>query len=283
MGCDGPMTANVHGLDQRRTECFLRGCHRGCPSITPGSGPARGPRHSRAVRETLVLRTTFANTWRTMDHVTDIIGYVRVSTDEQADSQLGLEAQRSAIAAEAERRGWRVITIFEDAGVSGKDLNRPGMKLVLETLKARRADVLVVAKLDRLGRSLLDLAGLIDKAGKQGWALVALDIGVDTGSLTGKAMAGMMAVFAELERGLIGQRTRDALRAARARGTVLGRPRVLSDAVVARILAERSAGLSYRAIAKRLTDEGIPTAQGGSEWKASTLHRVVTSAEGRSR
>ena len=81
---------------------------------------------------------------------------------------------------------------------------------------------------------------------------------------------------------MIGQRTRDALRAARARGTVLGRPRVLPDSVVARILAEREAGLSYRAIAKRLTDEGIPTAQGGSEWKPSTLHRVVGSAQRRS-
>jgi DNA invertase Pin-like site-specific DNA recombinase len=150
--------------------------------------------------------------------MTDAIGYVRVSTEEQADSRLGLEAQRAAIVAEAERRGWRLVEIVEDAAVSGRDLHRPGMELVLRARQARRVDRLVVAKLDRVGRSLLDVAGRIDQAARQGWALVALDVGVDTGRLTGKAMAGMMAVFAELERGLIGQRTRDALRAARVPG-----------------------------------------------------------------
>lgn len=214
--------------------------------------------------------------------MTDAIGYVRVGTEEQADSQLGLEAQRAAILAEALRRGWRLLEIVEDAGVSGKDLNRPGMALVLEALRSKRADTLVVAKLDRLGRSLLDLAGLIDKAGKQGWALVALDIGVDTSSLTGKAMAGMMAVFAELERGMIGQRTREALQAARERGTVLGRPRSLPDDVVQRIVGLSEAGSTLRAIAATLTREGVATAHGGREWHASSVRAVLGSAKKRS-
>lgn len=192
-----------------------------------------------------------------------------MSTDEQADSRLGLEAQRAAIIAEAERRGWRLVEIVEDAAASGRDLERPGMALVLHALQGRRADTLVVAKLDRLGRSLLDVAGLIEMAARQGWALVALDVGVDTASLTGKAMAGMMAVFAELERGLIGQRTRDALRAARERGTVLGRPRVLSDEVLERIVAERAEGASLRAIARQLDEDGVPTAHGARHWQVS--------------
>jgi DNA invertase Pin-like site-specific DNA recombinase len=210
--------------------------------------------------------------------VTDAIGYVRVSTDEQADSQLGLEAQRSAIVSEAERRGWRLLEIVEDAGVSGKDLQRPGMALVLEALRDKRADTLVVAKLDRLGRSLLDLAGLIERANKQKWALVALDIGVDTATLSGKAMAQMMAVFAELERGMIGLRTREALEAAKRRGTRIGRPPTLGATVVDRIVVDAAAGLSLRAIAARLNEDHVPTAQGGREWHASTVRAVLRGA-----
>jgi DNA invertase Pin-like site-specific DNA recombinase len=210
--------------------------------------------------------------------VTEAIGYVRVSTDEQADSRLGLEAQRAAIVAEAEKRGWRLVEIVEDAAVSGRDLSRPGMAIVLRTLQSHRADTLVVAKLDRLGRSLLDVAGLIDQAARQGWALVALDLGVDTSTLTGKAMAGMMAVFAELERGMIGQRTRDALRAARARGTVLGRPRILSDDTLLRIATAWAAGSSLRAIARELNEERVPTAHGAAEWRVSSVQSALRSA-----
>ena len=204
-----------------------------------------------------------------------------MSTEEQADSQLGLEAQRAAIIAEAERRGWHLVEIIEDAGFSGKSLDRPGMTLVLEALKEKRADTLVVAKLDRLGRSLLDLAGLIDKAGKQGWALVALDIGVDTASLSGKAMAGMMAVFAELERGMIGLRTREALRAARERGTVVGRRSTLPAEVADRIKAEHAAGRSLRAIAEGLNTDGVATGQGGARWHASSVSAVLRASERR--
>jgi DNA invertase Pin-like site-specific DNA recombinase len=207
--------------------------------------------------------------------MTDAIGYVRVSTEEQADSQLGLAAQRAAIIAEADRRGWRLIEIVEDAGFSGKSLNRPGVRLVLEALKDKRADTLVVAKLDRLGRSLVDLAGLMDLAGKQGWALVAMDIGVDTTSLSGKAMAGMMAVFAELERGMIGLRTREALAAARERGTIVGRRSRLPREIIDRITSEREAGRSLRAIADGLNADGVPTGQGGRRWYASTVKKVV--------
>lgn len=211
------------------------------------------------------------------------IGYIRVSTEEQADSQLGLAAQRAAILAEAVRRGWRLVDVIEDAGFSGKDLNRPGMLLVLEALREKRADTLVVAKLDRLGRSLLDLAGLIDKAAKQHWALVALDIGVDTSSLTGKAMAGMMAVFAALERGMISHRTREALRAAGLRGTKIGRTSVLPDDVVARMLRERAAGRSLRDIARGLDADGVPTGQGGRRWYASSVTAALGAAASRTR
>ena len=210
-----------------------------------------------------------------------VIAYTRVSTDEQVDSGLGLAAQRTAILAEAERRGWDEVEFIEDAGYSAKDLQRPGIQAAMDALKHHRADVLVVSKLDRLSRSLIDFAGLMDQATRQHWALVSLDIGFDTGTPSGRAMASMMAVFSQLERELIGQRTRDALRALQARGVRLGRPRQLPGAVAARIAESRRAGATLQAIADELNADGIATAQGGAKWRPSSVRSVLhyTSAE----
>jgi len=207
-----------------------------------------------------------------------VIGYMRVSTEEQAESRAGLEAQRAAILAEAERRGWHLVEVIEDAGFSGKSLKRPGIATALDALRRHRADALVVAKLDRLSRSLLDLAGLMETATREHWALVALDVNVDTTTPSGKAMASMMGVFAQLERDLIGQRTREALAIRRREGVQLGRPRLLPEAVVARIVAERAEGAALQLIADRLTAEGVPGGQGGRRWYASTVRAVLVSA-----
>src|SRR3954471_17210081 len=95
---------------------------------------------------------------------TTYIGYLRVSTDEQADSGAGLEAQRSAILAEAQRRGWSEVRFIEDPGFSGKDPRRPGLRLALEVLARGDASGLVVAKMDRLSRSLLDFTSIFAQA-----------------------------------------------------------------------------------------------------------------------
>jgi DNA invertase Pin-like site-specific DNA recombinase len=142
-----------------------------------------------------------------------VLAYVRVSSAEQAESRGGLEAQRATILAEAERRGWQLVDVIEDAGWSAKDLKRPGIQAALETLRRGQADALVVAKLDRLSRSLLDFAGLMAVAQRQAWALVALDVDVDTSIPAGEAMASLLATFAQFERRLIGQRTREAMAA----------------------------------------------------------------------
>src|SRR5947208_108517 len=96
-----------------------------------------------------------------------VIGYVRVSTDEQRSSGAGLAAQRAAIEAECRRRGWHLVEIIEDAGYSAKDLKRPGVQVALETLQRGEAGALVIAKLDRLSRSMLDFTALMAKATKQ--------------------------------------------------------------------------------------------------------------------
>src|SRR5438046_833544 len=109
-----------------------------------------------------------------------VIGYIRVSTAEQADSGLGLEAQRQTIELEVARRGWTLVGSYEDAGLSGKRLaGRPGIEAALQAVENGTADALVVAKLDRLSRSMLDFCTLMVRSQKKRWALVALDLGVD--------------------------------------------------------------------------------------------------------
>ena len=210
-----------------------------------------------------------------------MVAYIRVSTEEQADSRLGLEAQRAAISVECERRGWMLLETFEDAGASGKSLvGRPALEKALEAVQSGEAGALVVAKLDRLSRSLLDFAALMEQARRQGWALVALDLGVDTTTPAGEMMANVMATFAQFERRLIGARTKDALAIKRSQGVRLGRPRTLDQHVVDRIAAQRAGGASLRVIADALNDESVPTAQGGALWHASTVRAVLLSEGG---
>jgi DNA invertase Pin-like site-specific DNA recombinase len=208
-----------------------------------------------------------------------VLAYVRVSTDEQKASGAGLAAQRAAILAECERRGWLLIDVIEDAGYSAKDLKRPGVRIALEALRAGDADALVVAKLDRLSRSMLDFAGIMAAAQKQGWGLIALDCAVDTTTPAGEAMANVLATFAQFERRLISQRTKDALAIKRAQGVRLGRPRSLPDGVVERISAERKSGRTLGAIATGLNDDNVRTAQGGAQWHPSTVAAVLKSVE----
>jgi DNA invertase Pin-like site-specific DNA recombinase len=202
------------------------------------------------------------------------IGYVRVSTDEQATSGLGIAAQRSAIEDECRRRGIPLGRVFDDQGLSAKDLKRPALQDALELLETGAANLLIVSKLDRLTRSVHDATGLMQRAEKSGWGLVALDVAVDTTTPQGAAMAQVLAVFAELERKMIGQRTRDALAIKRAEGVRLGRPRQLPEDVVDRIVRERDAGSSWPAIARALNADAIPTAHGGRQWHPATVRLV---------
>jgi DNA invertase Pin-like site-specific DNA recombinase len=204
-----------------------------------------------------------------------VIAYVRVSTEEQADSRAGLEAQRAAIQAECERRGWQILEVIEDAGYSAKDLKRPGVRAALEQLERKGADGLVVAKLDRLSRSMLDFTAVMAKAQIQGWALVALDCAVDTTTPAGEAMAHVLATFAQFERRLIGQRTREALAMKRKQGVRLGRPRSISPKLARRIKSMRSRGLTLQAICDKLNGEGVPTPRGGSTWRPTSLRSVL--------
>jgi DNA invertase Pin-like site-specific DNA recombinase len=202
---------------------------------------------------------------------TRVVGYARVSTSEQTDSGLGLDAQRAAITAECERRGWTLIELVEDAGFSAKSLDRPGMKRALELLARGDAGLCVVAKLDRATRSVMDAA--------EGWKLVALDLGLDPTTPSGELVAHILAAVAQWERRAIGARTKEALSAKRAQGVRLGRPTELSSEVVARIVSAHRDGRGWSAIARELNADKISTAHGGRMWHPSTVRAVVLSHE----
>lgn len=202
--------------------------------------------------------------------------YLRVSTREQADSGAGLAAQESALRLAAAQRGWTVAAVCTDAGSTGKNMKRPGLAEALRLVESGEADVLAVAKLDRLSRSVADFAAIMARSVRNGWALVALDLGVDTTTSGGRLIANIMAALAEWEREVIGERTRDALAEKRAAGVTLGRPPApLDAAVVQRILDERAQGRSLPVIANRLNDDEIPTARGGLRWYPSTVRDVL--------
>ena len=208
-----------------------------------------------------------------------VVAYVRVSTAEQAESGAGLAAQRASIQAEADRRGWTIVEWKEDRGASGKSLDRQSLTEALELIESGKAATLVVAKLDRLSRSLVDFAALMQRARAKGWNLVALDLGIDLSTPAGEFLASVMASAAQWERRIIGQRTREGLAAKKAAGVRLGRPSGLPADVLNRIVNAHQGGTSYSAIARELNSEGVKTAQGGVKWYPATVKAVVNSQD----
>jgi len=143
-----------------------------------------------------------------------LIGYMRVSTGEQS-----LDLQRDALARTGCER------IYDDV-CSGRATDRPGLSKALDA--AREGDALVVWKLDRIGRSLPHVVGLVGDLQKRGVGLKVLTGDVDTTTATGRLVFGIFATLAEFERDLIHERTMAGLAAARARGRAGGRPRVMT-------------------------------------------------------
>src|SRR5262245_7538759 len=122
---------------------------------------------------------------------------------------------------------------------------------------------------------MLDFSKLMAKTTREHWALVALDVAVDTSTPSGEAMANMLATFAQFERRLISQRTKEALAVRRAQGIRLGRPPTLPLSVVGRIQRQRARGDSLRKIAEDLNRDAVATAQGGAQWYAATVRHVL--------
>lgn len=207
-----------------------------------------------------------------------MLGYLRVSTEDQADNGHGLNAQRATIQAEADRRGDQELRWIEDAR-SGKNMERPGLTYALSLLAAGDEDTMIVAKLDRLSRSITDFGRILEHARKHDWTLVVADMNLDLATPMGEVVANVLMSFAQFERRMIGVRTKEGLAAARAKGVKLGgdrgtaKPRVPAD-VERRIRRARADRRTYRDIAEELNRDGVPTANGGREWYAATVRYV---------
>lgn len=208
---------------------------------------------------------------------TKAIAYTRVSTGKQAESGLGLADQRQLIEKAAEYRDLDIVHWAKDAGVSAKSLKgRPALAEALERLDAGDAQVLIVAKLDRLSRSVADFAHLLDRSRKKKWQVVVLDIDVDSTTAAGELTVNVIASAAQYERRLISDRVKAAHRQLKLRGQRAGQRPLLPEEVRQRIAREREDGRSLRAIADDLNEDEVATAKGG-RWHASTVSHVLRS------
>ena len=184
--------------------------------------------------------------------------YLRVSTTDQT-----VENQQRELQAVAERHGWNVVAVFTDAGISGtkgRD-KRPGYDRLCHGIARREFDQVAAWSVDRLGRSLQELVGLLGELHAKGVDLYLHQQGIDTGTPAGKAMFQIMGVFAEFERAMIVERVKAGLSRARSQGKRLGRRPVAED-VVERIREQLAMGAGILKTAKAL---GVGT---------GTVHRV---------
>lgn len=205
----------------------------------------------------------------------EMIAYLRVSTPSQAATGFGLAAQRAAIQNYAYPRGWQLSWI-SDAGRSAATLQRPGITDALTLLETRQADGLIVARLDRLSRSLRDFTQLIELSKRQHWTLVCIDPGLDLSTPTGELAATILAAVAQWERRSIVERSREGYAAALAQGRIFGHRRPLLLQTMQRIHTETAAGVSANRIADGLNADHVPTASGHGSWTPQQA-RVVAS------
>jgi len=219
------------------------------------------------------------------------IGYTRCSTNEQADSGLGLEAQAERIRAYCTMRGSELLDLITDAGVSG------GKPLASRDGGERKADGVVMLKLDRMFRNAGDCLNTVERWEKSGVALHVVDLGgnaIDTTSAAGRFMLVVLAGAAEMERNLTRERTRSAMAVKRGNGQRIGSvpygsdlaedgatliPNDAEQAVITEIRAWRAAGWTLERTADELTARAVPTKTGKSgSWThqavARTLKRV---------
>lgn len=216
---------------------------------------------------------------RTAAAAAKAVAVIRVSTQAQEASGLGLEAQIEANEAFALANGLELVGSYSDTA-SGKTApaDRPGMAQALADLAAGRAGVLLATRADRLTRVTADLYGLMDQSARQGWCIRTADGVVNTCSESGQLMAQVAGLFAEQERRLISARTSAALQAKKAQGHRLGRKISVDRTGRDRVRELRLAGTTMQQIAISLNAEGITTVT-GKPWTWQNVQRVCNSLQ----
>jgi len=184
-----------------------------------------------------------------MSERTRVALYIRVSTSQQTTENQRIELERVA-----QSRGWQVIQVYSDEGISGSKgrSERPALNALLKDAVRGKFDLLAVWSIDRLGRSLQHLVSTINELNAVGVDLYVHQQALDTSTPSGKLAFSIFGALSEYERELIRERTRAGLERARRNGVKLGRPTNLNDSVKAAILALRSQNHSIRTIAKQL-------------------------------
>ena len=206
------------------------------------------------------------------------IGYIRVSTDEQAKEGVSLENQEQKIRDYCKLKDFEILEIIQDAGISAKNLRRPGAQKVLEMASNKMVDAVVVYKLDRMFRSTVDALETTKQFDKWNVSFHSIEESLDTKSAMGKFFFTLIAALAEMEREIIGERTRDVLQRKKANGEVYGnvpfgfkkfKGKLLNhDAeqkVVQTVLGMRQKGLNYSRISRELNHMGLKTKK-GNQW-----------------
>ena len=217
------------------------------------------------------------------------IGYVRVSTDRQAEHGVSLDAQDAKIRAMAIVQGVSLLEVIVDGGESAKSLNRPGLRRLLSLVNSGSVQAVIVAKLDRLTRSVKDLCGLLELFEKKNVALVSVAESLDTGTAAGRLVITIMGAVSQWEREAIGERTRDALQHKRSKGERVGNIQFgyrlapdgkhlevdpSEDAILTEIWELRKHGGTLRGIAASLNGRTWRTRR-GSTWRHEHIARII--------
>ena len=220
----------------------------------------------------------------------DVVAYFRVSTAEQANEGVSLDAQAAKASAWCTLSGMAIAATYTDAGLSGKRAdNRPALQRALADVTARRG-VLVVYSLSRLSRSTRDAIAISERLNKAGAELVSLTESIDTTTASGRAFFGVMSVMAQLEREQLAERTTAAMQHKKSKGERVGAvpfgydldddgvhltPNASEQEIIDLVHQLRDEGFSMRAIADELTRQGVTTKTGNQSWNFGSVRRIL--------
>lgn len=222
------------------------------------------------------------------------IGYIRVSTDQQAEHGVSIDAQQAAITAYCAMRGLELVDVVIDAGISGGTplAERTGGKRIAAAIKGKQVQAIVAYKLDRIFRDASDCLAVTSLWDKANVSMHLIDMGgqsIDTATAMGRFFLTVMAGAAELEKNLIGERTAAAMQHKKNQGQRVGAipygytlssdgktltPNAAEQKVIAAIQELKVGGLSLRAIAKELAARGY-AARNGNVFQPTQINRLI--------
>jgi DNA invertase Pin-like site-specific DNA recombinase len=223
-----------------------------------------------------------------------VIGYCRVSTEDQSVHGHSLPAQEQKIRQYADLYGMQISEIVTDAGISAKNFNRPGIQSILTMIRKKEVQAIIVAKLDRLTRNVRDLADIVELCNKTDTALISVNEHIDTGTAAGRMILNMLGVISQWEREAIGERTSASLQYKKQSGkkyncnAIYGYteqdgnliPDETEQNNITLMIHLRDQGLSFKVIAERLNSINIQS-RSGNNWHSEQVRRVILNTEDR--